>query len=166
MNEGAEGVEGAEGAERAAIAARVAPRVCSHSFNALVRALCEDGETPVEAVRALDARVVKGAADVEHWSQCIGAVGKAAMLRALLSICRTCSTGPCTAYVIRDSYEQTVRAQRARATTTGAAEAMHAMEWKAQLARQECLAAFVEGALTSRHEAEAAEAAAVRRSRQ
>ena len=141
---------------RKTVATRVCARLPSPSFSlrSLVEALCEDEAVPLAALAAMDAAVVRGATSTDTWHRLVAVVGHEAMLRALLSLAVTCSTGPCTALAIVDSYarvrqERQERQERLRAV---AQNTLEAFEERMQRARQAGLVAFVDGELTSPHE--------------
>jgi len=135
---------------RGTVETRVCARLPASSFSlrSLVQAICEDEAVPMASLNAMDAAVRSGATAIETWNLMVATVGREAMLRALLSLAITCSTGPCTAVAITDSYE---RAQQER-LREAAQNTLEAYEARVQQARQAGLEAYVDGELTSRHE--------------
>jgi len=143
---------------RTTLRTKIAKRVCvrisvsSHSLRAILQSLCDDPETPIGSLRRLDAAVTPKTDDLDNWNHIIDAVGKPALLRALLALCRECTTGPVTATVITESYAQAVAQRRTAAAAASAAADDSAWAWEAQMHRQACLARLVDRELTSRHE--------------
>ena len=135
---------------------QVSERVCvrlppsSHSFRAILRAICSDEQTPVDAIRMLDETIVARTDAVANWHRVVVAVGKPSLLRALFTVIRECSTGPITAYTINWSHEE---ALRQRASVHRMRDQQRAgSEWEMQRAQQAILERFVDSELTSPHE--------------
>lgn len=123
---------------------KIAKRVCvrvphsSQSLRAILQAICDDPETSINAVVRLGNAVTPKTDDLANWDNIIAAVGKPALLRALLTIVRQCETGPYTAYAITEAYAE-LQARRAR-LASDRANVVEEQERALQQLRQDGLA--------------------------